>query len=68
MTNSCITQLNLLQHEFFHLRDGNRVAPYLLDIAILVKRAELLPTEDGEREISAGVQGTIRLLCIRTTY
>jgi hypothetical protein len=48
--------LKILQHEFTNLRDGNGLAPYLVDVAALVERAVLLPTENGEREISAGVE------------
>ena len=40
-----------------HLRGGSGLAPYLVDAAGLVGGAELVPLEDGEKEIRARVEG-----------
>ena len=53
-------QLGQLHHEFIHLRDGNGLAPYLVDVAGLVRTAKLVPLVNGEKELRAGKEG----LCI----
>jgi hypothetical protein len=48
--------LDILQHEFMMLRDGNKLSPFFLNVAGLVRTAALLPSEDAsEREIVPGV-------------
>ena len=60
-------QLNALQHEFVHLRDGNGLAPYFVDIAGLIGGTALLPTNKIGRGICSRVIGMYKPLFVEAT-